>query len=72
MAIPNIEQACRSSSYSGTEKVALIPETAVPWLNINLSETARSLLKQIRSKNGAVYTMLASPLTVYIFFNVVR
>jgi len=72
MAIPNIEQACRSSSYSGIEKVALILETAVQWLNINLSEIARSLLKQIRSKNGAVYTMLASPSTVYIFFNVVR
>lgn len=72
MAIPNIEQACGSSSYSGIEKVALILETAVQWLNINLSEIARSLLKQIRSKNGAVYTMLASPSTVYIFFNVVR
>ncbi|ROS08523.1 hypothetical protein EC848_2003 [Enterobacter sp. BIGb0359] len=51
MAIPNIEQACMNTSYSGTAKVALILEAAAPWLNINLSNTARSLLEKIRNGN---------------------
>ncbi|CAI0974826.1 Uncharacterised protein [Serratia entomophila] len=51
IAIPDIEQACRNKSYTGNAKVALILETAIPWLNINLSNTARALLKQTRSGN---------------------
>lgn len=51
LAIPNIEQACRDMSYTGTAKVALILEAAIPWLNINLSKSARSLLEQIRNEN---------------------